>query len=526
MGDLISSDINGEEYIIQDLLGLGTFGQVFRCKKRSNNEEIALKVIKNKTAYTLQGRLEVRILKELNDSSEVVDSCGSSGGEDHIVQLIHSFEFKKHMCLEFELLNISLLDILTKIQFRGLPTALVRRIITQILKALCVLQEKSIIHCDLKPENILLYTSTSSKQWPLASMGEHGSSTFEEQEIISILESSNLKIIDLGSACYEGKTSYTYVQSRFYRSPEVLLGYPYNGAIDLWSLGCVAAEMYLGLPIFPGMSGHNQITRIVETLGPPPDYMIEQGKNGLRYFRARSMCLSKSSSGASMIDREIWESFGISPKTSIVNIDTCSSKYELKSPEEFAKQFGSETPMGRKYLRYTELDDIIFKHPLPSIGTTRMNEEKKFIEYKNRQFFRDLLRGLLTVDSWTRWTAKQALEHPFVNTTSPSTEIPFIPRPDNKIEERKRANSLGRSKNSERLYSPLFYLLQSQSLHSSTLSSMYSFLGKTEVIDEAYDRPASDTPLRAKVENDVGGVRSSKSGKKCTLVALTIIFRT
>lgn len=92
-----------------------------------------------------------------------------------------------------------------------------------------VLRDASIIHCDLKPENILL-----------ASTGQGGGSL------------GQLKLIDFGSACFEGRTFFSYIQSRFYRSPEVLLGLSYNGAIDMWSFGCVAAELFLGLPLFPG----------------------------------------------------------------------------------------------------------------------------------------------------------------------------------------------------------------------------------------------------------------------------------
>lgn len=76
-----------------------------------------------------------------------------------------------------------------------------------------------------------------------------------------------LKIVDFGSACLENETVYSYIQSRFYRSPEVLLGIPYNGAIDMWSLGCIAFEMLLGLPLFPGVSEHDQLHLIEKTLG-------------------------------------------------------------------------------------------------------------------------------------------------------------------------------------------------------------------------------------------------------------------
>ena len=67
--------------------------------------------------------------------------------------------------------------------------------------------------------------------------------------------------------CFEYQTVYAYIQSRFYRSPEVLLGLPYNSCIDMWSLGCIAAELFLGLPLFPGVTQHNQIDRIIRFIG-------------------------------------------------------------------------------------------------------------------------------------------------------------------------------------------------------------------------------------------------------------------
>jgi serine/threonine protein kinase len=98
------------------------------------------------------------------------------------------------------------------------------------------------------------------------------------------LETPSVKVIDLGSACHENQTVYTYIQSRFYRSPEVLLGLPYTTSIDMWSLGCIAAELFLGLPLFPGSSEFNQISRIVELLGNPPNHMCDKGKSGAQFF--------------------------------------------------------------------------------------------------------------------------------------------------------------------------------------------------------------------------------------------------
>jgi hypothetical protein len=127
----------------------------------------------------------------------------------------------------------------------------------QILDALCVLREASIIHCDLKPENILLCPGGGGQ----------------------------LKLIDFGSACFQGRTVYTYIQSRFYRSPEVVLGASYSTAIDMWSFGCVAAEMFLGLPLFPGASEHDLLGRILETLGPLPPHLLGAGKHTSKFFR-------------------------------------------------------------------------------------------------------------------------------------------------------------------------------------------------------------------------------------------------
>jgi len=66
---------------------------------------------------------------------------------------------------------------------------------------------------------------------------------------------------------------------------QVVLGYQYTMAIDMWSLGCVAAELFLGLPLFPGASEYDLLSRIVEMMGPPPSYVLATAKNTDKYFR-------------------------------------------------------------------------------------------------------------------------------------------------------------------------------------------------------------------------------------------------
>ena len=78
-----------------------------------------------------------------------------------------------------------------------------------MLQALKFMRDENIIHCDMKPENILLKSK----------------------------DKSGIKVIDFGSSCFSDQRIYTYIQSRFYRAPEIVLGIPYNFAIDMWSLG-------------------------------------------------------------------------------------------------------------------------------------------------------------------------------------------------------------------------------------------------------------------------------------------------
>ena len=76
---------------------------------------------------------------------------------------------------------------------------------------------------------------------------EYTFKNFKQSKIfILLLKKSGLKIVDMGSSCFENKKMYTYIQSRYYRSPEVMLGVDYSSAIDMWSFGCIVAELFLG----------------------------------------------------------------------------------------------------------------------------------------------------------------------------------------------------------------------------------------------------------------------------------------
>lgn len=141
----------GNRYLILDILGQGTFGQVVKCQNMKTREIVAVKVIKNKPAYFNQSMMEVTILEMLNGNWDPHD-------QHHILRLRDTFIHAKHLCLVFELLSSNLYELIKQNSFRGLSTSLVRVFTTQLLDALTVLHEARLIHCDLKPENILLKT--------------------------------------------------------------------------------------------------------------------------------------------------------------------------------------------------------------------------------------------------------------------------------------------------------------------------------------------------------------------------------
>jgi dual specificity tyrosine-phosphorylation-regulated kinase 2/3/4 len=85
-----------------------------------------------------------------------------------------------------------------------------------------------------------------------------------------------IRLIDFGSSCFVNECVYTYIQSRFYRAPEVILGLGYGMPIDMWSLGCVLAELHTGYPLFPGENETEQIQCIMEILGVPQKSLIQR----------------------------------------------------------------------------------------------------------------------------------------------------------------------------------------------------------------------------------------------------------
>lgn len=225
-------------YEILSVLGSGSFGQVLKVLDHKTRKYVALKVIRNKNRFHQQALVEIKILKSLKSERPQVNS--------HIVEIEDYFLFRNHVCITFELLSINLYEFIKGNNFQGLALRLIKEFAVQLLRGLRFQHALSVIHCDLKPENILLKSAARP----------------------------SIKIIDYGSSCFSHEKVYTYIQSRFYRAPEIMLGIEYTTKIDVWSLGCVLAELYTGIPLFPGDSEADQIACIMEVLGPPPNTLL------------------------------------------------------------------------------------------------------------------------------------------------------------------------------------------------------------------------------------------------------------
>nr|XP_021526775.1 dual specificity tyrosine-phosphorylation-regulated kinase 4-like isoform X1 [Aotus nancymaae] len=238
-------------YEVLEMIGKGSFGQVAKCLDHKNNELVALKIIKNIRGISPAGLVELKILEALRRKDK-----------DNTCNVVHTkdfFYFRNHFCITFELLGSNLYELMKNNSFQGFSLSVDGRFTLSVLMCLQMLSVEKIIHCNLEPENIVLY----------------------QKGQVSV------KVIDVGSSCYENQKVYTYVQSRFYRSPEVILGHPYDMAIDMWSLGCIMAELYTGYPMFPGENEVEQLACILEVLGLPPARFIQTASRRQTFFDSK-----------------------------------------------------------------------------------------------------------------------------------------------------------------------------------------------------------------------------------------------
>ena len=247
----VAHDHIAYRYEVMKIIGKGSFGQVVKAFDHRTQTNVALKMVRNEKRFHRQAQEEIRILEHLRKQDK--------DNTHNIVHMLEHFTFRGHVCMTFELLSINLYELVKKNKFQGFSLQLVRKFAHSILQCVDGLHRNRIIHCDLKPENILL------KQ-----QGRSG-----------------IKVIDFGSSCYEHQRIYTYIQSRFYRAPEIILGARYGMPIDMWSFGCILAELLTGYPLFPGEDEGDQLACIIELLDMPPQKLLDGCKRAKNFISSK-----------------------------------------------------------------------------------------------------------------------------------------------------------------------------------------------------------------------------------------------
>uniref|UniRef100_A0A665WBB5 Protein kinase domain-containing protein n=1 Tax=Echeneis naucrates TaxID=173247 RepID=A0A665WBB5_ECHNA len=202
-------------YQILGFNGEGAFGKVATCIDLNTSETVAIKIHKGHKDEFIER--EVAMLKAVS----VLDP-----NKNNIVRFIDDFTYHGHFCLAFEMLDMSLLDLLKKRQWKPLNLNELRPVTHQLLVAFEALKSIGIMHTDLKPDNVML---VNHKDQPF-----------------------KIKLIDFGLATHSSKMEVgLMMQTAAYRAPEVNLGLPLTESVDMWSVGCILAFLYFGADLFP-----------------------------------------------------------------------------------------------------------------------------------------------------------------------------------------------------------------------------------------------------------------------------------
>ncbi|KAK2960373.1 putative DYRK-family kinase pom1 [Blattamonas nauphoetae] len=244
-------------FVVRDQIGSAAFSKAVECDDLETGDVVCMKVIKNNKEYFDQSIDEIKLLSYVNrhDPDDLF----------HIVRMYDFFYFKEHLIIVCELLKQNLYefqkDLLDNDQPNYFTIPRLQKITKQVLESLAFLHSLGLMHCDLKPENILIKSYSRCE----------------------------VKVIDLGSSCFVTDPLTFYTQSRSYRAPEVILGIPYGRKIDIWSLGCILAEMLTGRVLFVHESLPTLLGSMIGMLGPFSEDLLQQAKFRYHYFTVNNV---------------------------------------------------------------------------------------------------------------------------------------------------------------------------------------------------------------------------------------------
>ncbi|XP_029459198.1 cyclin-dependent kinase-like 5 isoform X2 [Rhinatrema bivittatum] len=237
------------KFEVLGVVGEGAYGVVLKCRHKETKEIVAIKKFKDSEENEEVKETTLRELKMLRTLKQ-----------ENIVELKEAFRRRGKLYLVFEYVEKNMLELLEEMP-NGVSSDKVKNYIYQLIKAIHWCHKNDIVHRDIKPENLLISCNDI------------------------------LKLCDFGFArnLSEGNNAnYTeYVATRWYRSPELLLGAPYGKAVDMWSVGCILGELSDGQPLFPGESEIDQLFTIQKVLGPLPSEQMKLFYSNPRFHGLR-----------------------------------------------------------------------------------------------------------------------------------------------------------------------------------------------------------------------------------------------
>ncbi|KAK6626822.1 hypothetical protein RUM43_003356 [Polyplax serrata] len=257
-------DVLKNKWKIVASLGEGTFGKVLQVKDVNKpGTVIALKIIKNVEKYREAAKLEIKALQKIKEKDPECKYL--------TVKMMCYFDLSGHVCIGFEMLGLSVFDFLKDNNYQPYPLEHVRHITYQLCYSVKFLHDNKLTHTDLKPENILFVDSSYETIY-----------NAKKKREVKRVKRSDVRLIDFGSATFDHEHHSTIVSTRHYRAPEVILELGWTQPCDVWSIGCIMFELYLGITLFQTHDNREHLAMMERILGTVPYKMARKTKT--KYF--------------------------------------------------------------------------------------------------------------------------------------------------------------------------------------------------------------------------------------------------